>query len=124
MDVIISNASDKPIYEQIALQIRDAILAGELTQGEALPSIRSLANDLRISVITTKRAYAELEVQGFIDTVQGKGSFVTGGNVELLREERVRQVEELLGKALNKAKVVGITTAELHEMLDTLAESD
>lgn len=124
MDIIISNASDKPIYEQIALQIRDAILAGELTQGEALPSIRSLANDLRISVITTKRAYAELEAQGFIDTVQGKGSFVTGGNVELLREERVRQVEELLGKALDKAKVVGITTAELHEMLDTLAESD
>lgn len=124
MDVIISNASDKPIYEQIALQIRDAILTGELTQGEALPSIRSLANDLRISVITTKRAYAELEAQGFIDTVQGKGSFVTGSNVELLREERVRQVEELLGKALDKAKVVGITTAELHEMLDTLAESD
>ena len=124
MDVIISNASDKPIYEQIALQIRDAILAGELTQGEALPSIRSLANDLRISVITTKRAYAELEVQGFIDTVQGKGSFVTGGNVELLREERMRQVEELLGKALDKAMAVGIATAELHEMLDTLAESD
>lgn len=124
MDIIISNSSDKPIYEQIALQIRDAILAGELTQGEALPSIRSLANDLRISVITTKRAYAELEAQGFIDTVQGKGSFVTGGNVELLREERVRQVEELLGKALEKAGAVGITTAELHEMLDTLAESD
>ena len=124
MDVIISNASDKPIYEQIALQIRDAILTGELTQGETLPSIRSLANDLRISVITTKRAYAELEAQGFIDTVQGKGSFVTGGNVELLREERVRQVEELLGKALEKAKAVGVTTTELHEMLDTLAESD
>ena len=124
MDVIISNSSDKPIYEQIVSQMRDAILTGELDQGEALPSIRSLANDLRISVITTKRAYAELEAQGFIDTVQGKGSFVTGGNVELLREERVRQVEELLGKALDKAKVVGITTAELHEMLDTLAESD
>lgn len=124
MDVIVSNSSDKPIYEQIALQIRDAILTGELAQGEALPSIRSLANDLRISVITTKRAYAELEARGFIDTVQGKGSFVTGGNVELLREERVRQVEELLGKALDKAKAVGITTAELHEMLDTLAESN
>ena len=124
MDIIISNSSDKPIYEQIVSQIRDAILTGELAQGEALPSIRSLANDLRISVITTKRAYAELEAQGFVDTVQGKGSFVTGGNVELLREERMRQVEELLGKALDKAKAVGITTAELHEMLDTLAESD
>lgn len=124
MDIIISNSSDKPIYEQIVSQIRDAILTGELAQGEALPSIRSLANDLRISVITTKRAYAELEAQGFVDTVRGKGSFVTGGNVELLREERMRQVEELLGKALDKAKAVGITTAELHEMLDTLAESD
>ncbi|ERL10667.1 GntR family transcriptional regulator [Olsenella profusa DSM 13989] len=124
MDVIISNSSDKPIYEQIVSQMRDAILTGELDQGEALPSIRSLANDLRISAITTKRAYAELEAQGFIDTVQGKGSFVTGGNVELLREERMRQVEELLGKALDKAKAVGIATAELHEMLDTLAESD
>lgn len=124
MDVIISNSSDKPIYEQIVSQMRDAILTGELDQGEALPSIRSLANDLRISAITTKRAYAELEAQGFIDTVQGKGSFVTGGNVELLREERMRQVEELLGKALDKAKAIGIATAELHEMLDTLAESD
>lgn len=124
MDVIISNSSDKPIYEQIVSQMRDAILTGELDQGEALPSIRSLANDLRISAITTKRAYTELEAQGFIDTVQGKGSFVTGGNVELLREERMRQVEELLGKALDKAKAVGIATAELHEMLDTLAESD
>lgn len=124
MDVIISNSSDKPIYEQIVSQMRDAILTGELDQGEALPSIRSLANDLRISAITTKRAYAELEAQGFIDTVQGKGSFVTGGNVALLREERMRQVEELLGKALDKAKAVGIATAELHEMLDTLAESD
>lgn len=124
MDVIISNSSDKPIYEQIVSQMRDAILTGELDQGEALPSIRSLANDLRISAITTKRAYAELEAQGFIDTVQGKGSFVTGGNVELLREERMRQVEELLGKALDKAMAVGIATAELHEMLDTLAESD
>lgn len=124
MDVIISNSSDKPIYEQIVSQMRDAILTGELDQGEVLPSIRSLANDLRISAITTKRAYAELEAQGFIDTVQGKGSFVTGGNVELLREERMRQVEELLGKALDKAKAVGIATAELHEMLDTLAESD
>ena len=124
MEVVISNSSDKPIYEQIVSQMRDAILTGELDQGEALPSIRSLANDLRISAITTKRAYAELEAQGFIDTVQGKGSFVTGGNVELLREERMRQVEELLGKALDKAKAVGIATAELHEMLDTLAESD
>lgn len=124
MDIIISNASDKPIYEQIVSQVKAAILTGALAQGEMLPSIRSLANSLRISVITTKRAYAELEAQGFIDTVKGKGSFVTGGNVELLREERMRQVELLLSQAIDKAGSMGITVTELHEMLDTLAESD
>ena len=124
MDLIISNASDKPIYEQIVSQVKAAILTGALAQGEMLPSIRSLANSLRISVITTKRAYAELEAQGFIDTVQGKGSFVTGGNVELLREERMHQVELLLSQAIDKAGSMGVTITELHEMLDTLAESD
>jgi GntR family transcriptional regulator len=124
VDIVISNSSNKPIYEQISLQIKAAILSGELASGAALPSIRSLANALRVSVITTKRAYTELETQGFIDTVQGKGSFVTGGNIELLREERIRQVEELLGSALERARAAGITTAELHEMLDILAESD
>lgn len=124
MDIIISNASDKPIYEQIVSQVKAAILTGALAQGEMLPSIRSLANSLRISVITTKRAYAELEAQGFIDTVQGKGSFVTGGNVELLREERMHQVELLLSQAIDKAGSMGVTITELHEMLDTLAESD
>ena len=124
MDIIISNASNKPIYEQIVSQVKAAILTGALAQGEMLPSIRSLANSLRISVITTKRAYAELEAQGFIDTVQGKGSFVTGGNVELLREERMHQVELLLSQAIDKAGSMGVTITELHEMLDTLAESD
>ena len=124
MDIIISNASDKPIYEQIVSQVKAAILTGALAQGEMLPSIRSLANSLRISVITTKRAYAELEAQGFIDTVQGKGSFVTGGNVELLREERMHQVELLLSQTIDKAGSMGVTITELHEMLDTLAESD
>ena len=89
MDIIISNGSSEPIYEQITRQIKAAIMAGELAEGDPLPSIRALANDLRISVITTKRAYAELEEAGFIDTVQGKGSFVAGGNLELLREERL-----------------------------------
>ena len=83
MDIIISNGSSEPIYEQITRQIKAAIMAGELAEGDPLPSIRALANDLRISVITTKRAYAELEEAGFIDTVQGKGSFVAGGNLEL-----------------------------------------
>lgn len=124
IDIIVSNASGEPIYEQIASQIKGAILTGDLGQGEALPSIRSLANSLRISVITTKRAYSELEAQGFIDTVQGKGSFVTGGNVELLREERMRQVELLLSQAIDKAQAIGVTSAELHEMIDTLEENE
>lgn len=121
MDIIISNASDKPIYEQIVSQIKDLILSGELEQGSMLPSIRNLASDLRISVITTKRAYSELEAQGFIETVQGKGSFVAGGNMELLREERLRHVEELLGKASREAQSAGISLQELHDMLDLMA---
>ena len=122
MDIIISNASDKPIYEQIVMQMKDLILAGDLQEGQQLPSIRALASDLRISVITTKRAYAELESQGFIETVQGKGSFVAGGNTELLREERLRHIEELLGDAVREARGAGIGRAELHDMLDALAE--
>lgn len=122
MDIIISNASDKPIYEQISSQFKDAILAGELAEGEGLPSIRALANDLHVSVITTKRAYSDLESLGFIETVQGKGSFVAGGNRELLREERLRQVEDLLERALSLAKSSQISVAELHDMLDVLAD--
>ena len=122
MDIIISNASDKPIYEQIVMQMKDLILAGDLQEGQQLPSIRALASDLRISVITTKRAYAELESQGFIKTVQGKGSFVAGGNTELLREERLRHIEELLGSAVREARGAGIELQELHDMLDVMAE--
>ena len=122
MDIIISNASDKPIYEQIVMQMKDLILAGDLQEGQQLPSIRALASDLRISVITTKRAYAELESQGFIETVQGKGSFVAGGNTELLREERLRHIEELLGSAVREARGAGIELQELHDMLDVKAE--
>ncbi len=122
MDIIVSNASGEPIYAQIASQIKGAILAGELAEGEPLPSIRALANDLRISVITTKRAYAELEEAGFIDTVQGKGSFVAGGNLELLREERLRRVESLLAQAVAEAASAGVAPDELHAMLDLMAE--
>ena len=124
LEIIVSNSSDRPIYAQIASQIQDAILSGELAEGEALPSIRALANDLRISVITTKRAYADLEEAGFIDTVQGKGSFVSGGNRELLREGRLRHVEEILGQAVKEAAAAEIGISELHEMLDLLAESE
>ena len=122
MEIIISNSSDKPIYEQISTQIKNAILQGELTTGQALPSIRSLASDLHVSVITTKRAYSDLEALGFIETRQGKGSFVAGGNLELLREEQLRHIETLLQEALINAQSAGISLSELHDMLDTLAD--
>lgn len=124
LEIIVSNASNKPIYAQIATQIQDAILSGELEEGAPLPSIRALANDLRISVITTKRAYADLEEAGFIDTVQGKGSFVAGGNREMLREGRLKRVEELLGQAVHEASAAEISLTELHEMLDLLAANE
>ena len=123
LDIVISNASSKPIYEQIVLQMKDAILSGELEEGALLPSIRSLAGDLRISVITTKRAYAELEAQGFIETVQGKGSFV-GGNTELLREERLRHIEELLGRAVQEAQGIGLGLDEVKDMLDAVSQPE
>ncbi|WP_346680439.1 GntR family transcriptional regulator [Enorma massiliensis] len=116
MELIISNASSKPIYEQITGQIKAMILSGELAEGEQLPSIRALANSLRVSAITTKRAYADLEADGFIETVQGKGSFVAGGNAELIREEQLRQVEELMGQAVDAGRAMGLSKTELTEM--------
>ncbi len=124
MEIIISNASNKPIYEQITDQVKAAILAGELAEGEQLPSIRTLANSLRVSVITTKRAYTDLEAAGFIETVQGKGSFVAGGNMELIREERMRGVESLLTRAIADGRAAGLSDGELKEMFDLLMESD
>lgn len=124
MDIIISNASDKPIYEQITAQMKNLILSGTLAEGAQLPSMRALANDLRISVITTKRAYADLEAQGFIETVQGKGSFVAGGNMELIREERMRGVESLLMRAIADGRAAGLSDGELKEMFNLLMESD
>lgn len=122
MDIIISNASGKPIYDQIASQLRGLIVSGSLAEGTQLPSIRSLANDLRVSVITTKRAYADLEAQGLIETVQGKGTFVAGGNLELVREERLRHIEELLAQAIDEGAQAGVSPSELHDMLDALTE--
>ena len=122
MDIIISNASGKPIYEQITSQMKNLVLDGTLAEGTQLPSIRMLANDLKVSVITTKRAYADLEAQGFIETVQGKGSFVAGGNMELLREERLRRIEGLMAQAVDEAKAAGVSRDDLHDMLDLLLE--
>lgn len=124
MDIILTNAASQPIYDQIVSQVKAQILSGKLKEGDALPSLRALAKDLRISVITTKRAYAELEEAGFIDTVQGKGSFVAGGNLELLREERLRQVEGHLARAVAEAENAGIEAADLHAMLDVLLEEN
>ena len=116
MELIISNASSKPIYEQITSQIKAMSLSGELAEGAQLPSIRALANSLRVSAITTKRAYADLEAEGFIETVQGKGSFVAGGNTELIREEQLRHVEELMGQAIDAGRTMGLSAEELAEM--------
>ena len=116
MDIIISNSSGKPIYEQITDQIKTAIVKGELKEGEQLPSIRALANSLRVSAITTKRAYADLEATGLIETVQGKGSFVAGGNTDLIREEQLRQVEAHMARAVDAGRAMGLTDDELVEM--------
>lgn len=124
MNVIVSNASDRPIYEQIYLQLKGVILRGELREGDALPSIRALAKDLRISVITTKRAFDDLERDGFIYTVQGKGSFVAAKNGELLREEQLKQIEQKLTEALALARQGGISDAELAEMFQVLLQGE
>ena len=116
MNVIVSNASDKPIYEQIYTQIKGAILRGECREGEALPSIRALAKELRISVITTKRAFDDLERDGFIYSVQGKGSFVAAKNREMVREQYLRQIEEKFAEVAELAGQAGISKKQLSEM--------
>ena len=120
MNIVISNSSDKPIYEQIAQQIKKMIISGELSPGEALPSMRFLAKELRISVITTKRAYSDLERDGFIETVTGKGSFVANQNLSFIREEQLRLAEEFLQKAVDIARSSDISWSELSELLELL----
>ncbi len=121
MDIILSKSSDKPIYEQISSQIKSQVLSGALAAGERLPSIRALADGLGVSVITTTRAYADLEADGLIETVQGKGCFVSEKNRELLREERQKHVEMLLSRACVEAMDVGLSLRELHDLLDLMA---
>lgn len=122
MEIVLSNSSDKPIYEQIAAQVRDAVATGELAAGEQLPSIRALAAQLRISAITTKRAYQDLEAQGYVTTIPGKGCFVAEQNLDLLREERLRRVEASLARAVYDARACGLSDNELREMLDIQLE--
>ena len=124
MDIIISNASGEPIYLQIISQIKTMIMDGTLKEGDALPSMRNLAMQLRISVITTKRAYEELERDGFIESYTGKGSFVKAQNTELFREEQLKGIEALLTEAGEKAKRCGIPLAELQEILEIVYGGD
>ena len=123
MELIIRNVTNHPIYDQIYSQIKAQIIAGQLRPGEALPSIRALAKDLKISVITTKRAYDELESEGLIDTVAGKGCFVAEKNLDLIREQQLRELEGHLSAAA-LARGCGVSRRELEEMLDVLLEEE
>ena len=122
MRIIVSNSSNQPIYEQTSSQIKGMILKGKLNEGDLLPSIRGLAKDLQISVITTKRAYDELEKEGFIETVQGKGSYVAGQNKELMREKKLKVIEEKLFEVVEESKLLGLNYKEVEEMLRILFE--
>ena len=120
MDIIISNASGVPIYEQIEEQIKGLIMTGELKAGDALPSMRLLAKELRISVITTKRAYEDLERDGYIESVIGKGSFVKGMNSEIVKETMLYAAQELMEKAVDKAIIGKVTLEEMKELLEII----
>ena len=120
MEIIISNSIDTPLYEQVKEQIKNKIVANELKAGELLPSIRSLAKDLHISVITTKNAYDELEKEGYAKTIPGKGTYVANKNAELIKEEQLQKVEGLIDTAVYINKKRGITKKEIKEMLDII----
>ena len=122
MDILISNASGVPIYEQIEEQIKSQIMTGDLAAGDALPSMRILAKELKISVITTKRAYEDLERDGYIETVVGKGSFVKGVSGEIMKESMLYAIGELLDKAVDKAMLGKVSLSELQEMLGIIYE--
>ena len=116
MNIIISNSSSIPIYEQIKTAIKQAIFSNELKEEDILPSVRSMANDLKISFLTVKRAYDELEEEGYIKTVQGKGSFVAPKNLELIKEEKLREIQELIERIYDISKISNITEDEIKEL--------
>ncbi len=120
MNIILNNSSEEPIYQQIISQVKTQIMNGTLAAGDALPSMRVLAAQLKISVITTKRAYEELERDGYTYSVPGKGCFVKDQNTDFLREENIRQTEDLLRKACERAKLCNLTAEELKEIIDML----
>ncbi len=124
MKILISNASDSPLYQQIKEQIKDAILKEEFVEGDALPSIRAFANDLKVSVLTIRRVYEDLEQEGFITSQVGKGTFVSAGNLELLLDSRRRLVEQKMLAMIQTAKSLKISKEELNAMMDILYEED
>lgn len=124
MNIIISNSSNVPLYEQVKEQIKNKIVSNELKSGEVLPSIRNLAKDLRISVITTKNAYEELEKEGYVETIPGKGTYVANKNTELIKEEQLQKIEGLIDTAVSIAKISGISKEDIKEMLDILYEEE
>ena len=124
MNIIISYTSDKPLYLQIKDQIKEAILKGELRDGDLLPSVRAFANDIGVSVLTTRRVYDELEQEGLAVSQAGRGTFVSMGNLELLRDSKRRAVEEDMQKVIHQAKVFGVTKEELQKMVEILFEEE
>lgn len=122
MNIIISNSSDIPLYEQVKEQIKNKIVSNELKAGELLPSIRNLAKGLRISVITTKNAYEELEKEGYVETIPGKGTYVANKNTEIIRDEQLQKIENLIDTAVSIAKISGISKKEIEDMLSILYE--
>lgn len=124
MKIVILNTAGIPIYEQIKEQVKEAIYSGELTENELLPSIRQLAKDLKISVITTTRAYNDLESEGFITSVQGKGFYVSPKNTELIREQSLREIENGFTSSIKAAKNAGIEREELMNILDTIIKEE
>lgn len=124
MKIVLSNSSNQPLYQQIKDQIKEAILKEELTEGAPLPSIRTFANELKVSVLTIRRVYDELEKEGFVTSQVGVGTFVSAGNIELLRDSKRRMVEEKMQEMIGLAKSLSITKEELNEMMDILYEED
>ena len=124
MNIIISNNSSVPIYEQIKNAIKDAIISNELKEEEMLPSVRNLANDLKISFLTVKKAYDELEAEGFIKTVQGKGSFVAPKNLEIIKEEKLKEIQDYIEKIYNISKIANISGDEIKELFNMIFKEE